>query len=357
MRCVRPFSLGAGSIQAESLPATTELLSTRHTKYDGQPGLFITYVLAMQRAGFDLKAHVAEHRFIYKRRCVLASFSYGHRLVNELCGFRSTSQIDALADPWSRDEIGAFLTRLSRSAYSSVDAFLERNVEDIDLGKYLIAHTLKQKENPDRLFPPNSSGWYQYLFTRLLVEDRPEFEKNNLAIVTFNYDRSLEAYLDLVLQNRFRMSSESAHEILAQLPILHVHGILGSYPEVPYQPNTDSPSEVRRISQEIQIISEIADRDDGFCNAQFEQANQYLVEAGRIFFLGFGFNSNNIRRFRFFNKSNLEGKEIRATDQGFDGEVLREAFERFGEFGIDAGIFTHSAATCELFFHRVARLE
>jgi hypothetical protein len=284
-------------------------------------------------------------------------YPLGRGLLSRLCQLRWEPDIDRLSNKWPKDQITDFLTRLSRAGYSSVDEFLEKNSEYVDLGKYLIARELKKKEDPDRLFPPHNSGWYKYLFSSLLVHDQPEFEENNVTIVTFNYDRSLEAYLDLALQSRYKISDSSAQRICGQLPILHVHGILGQYPAVSYSKSTDSENELLEISKQIQIISEIQDKTDAFCNAQFEQANRYLRQAQRIFFLGFGFNSNNIRRFQFFNKDSLERKEVRATNQGFRGAILVETLERLESFGIIQEVFAPSAPTCELFFERAARFQ
>jgi len=108
-----------------------------------------------------------------------------------------------------RSDAERFLTKLSRSGHYSVDAYLERTDEDISLGKYLLALSLKRLEVLDQLFPPSNSGWYQYLFNSLIAQNSG-FGENNLTIVTFNYDRSLEAYLYNALLNRFSFSNEEA---------------------------------------------------------------------------------------------------------------------------------------------------
>jgi hypothetical protein len=116
---------------------------------------------------------------------------------------------------------------LSRSGHYSIDAFLETVPEDMKLGKYLIALCLKQLESVDRLFPPNDSGWYQYLLSSLLGSSVSPFSGNQLTIVTYNYDRSLEAYLyHALIAAVFGMTDVEATEELARIPILHVHGIL-----------------------------------------------------------------------------------------------------------------------------------
>jgi hypothetical protein len=72
----------------------------------------------------------------------------------------------------------------------------------------------------------------------------------------------LRLYLHPALQSRFRISSDKAAAVLSELPIVHVHGILGSYPEVPYVATSD-PEELLAISRRIQIIHEIERRERG----------------------------------------------------------------------------------------------
>ncbi len=251
-------------------------------------------------------------------------YPLGMQLISNLCTRGRLSKIDVFPDDWQKIDAEMFLTRLSRSAYYSIDAFLETDREHSSLGKYLIAQELKKHEDIDNLFPPHNSGWYQYLFNSLLVDGKPNFSSNKLNIITFNYDRSLEAYLYTALQNRFQISAGEAEDILKGLPIIHVHGILGEFPLVPYRSQCDI-TELISISQEIRIIYEIPEHDGDFCNDMFRKAHDMLLAAQRIFFLGFGFHQDNIRRFRFFTEDSIKDKMLRATFYGW-GDIQRENF-------------------------------
>ena len=244
-------------------------------------------------------------------------YPLGSQLVSELCASRGTPALDNLPNGWSRADANEFLTQLSRSGHYSIDAFLETGPDQAALGKYLIARGLKTREVVDSLFPPFVDGsWYQYLLNVLLREGgTAKFEPDNLGIITFNYDRSLEAYLHHALQSRLRVSGDEAANVLSRLPIVHVHGILGRYPEVPYVTSSD-PAFLVEISQQIQIIHEIKDVSDGFCNGMFERANAMLGSAKRIIFLGFGFHSDNIRRFKFFTPESMADRHVRGTTYG-----------------------------------------
>lgn len=282
-------------------------------------------------------------------------YPLGSELIANICRKQSTAT-EANAGPFRSAEVEGFLRRLSRSGHYSIDAFLADAGDQIELGKFLIARELKQIEDLDRLFPPNNSGWYQYFFNQLLVDGRPEFGRNNVAVITFNYDRSLEAYLHTATMNRFGMSSSDASHALSDVPLIHVHGTLGEYPRIPYA-STDSAEEILEISKGIKIIHEIEDRSDGFCSVAFEEASRYLSDAERIFFLGFGFHHDNIDRFRFFKPENLVGKEIRSTTFRMQALDHQSIPKRLAPFGIPNEAFPMNSASCEYFFSRTAYLE
>ena len=281
-------------------------------------------------------------------------YPLGRVLVNELFKLRGSAELDHLPDGWSRDGVERFLTKLSLSDPSSIDAFLEANRDEASLGKFLIARHLKKLEDIDRLFPPHDSGWYRYLFDSLLVDGSPQFEKSSLTIVTFNYDRSLEAYFHTRLQHRFQLDEAEATRILNQLPIIHVHGILGEYPASPYRSECGT-HELVTISQQIQIIHEISDSENDFCNEMFRQANQRLKSAERIYFLGFGFHRDNLRRFQFFSRENTGGKTLRATTAGMGGLDVQNLITTLAEMGFPANAF--EGHVCNNFFSHMAGLE
>ena len=205
------------------------------------------------------------------------------------------------------------------------------------------------------LFPPNNPGWYQYLFNSLLDQNKPSgFESSPLSIITFNYDRSVEAYLHESLMARFKMPPAEASLILAQIPIVHVHGSLGKYPDIPYVPHCN-PGELLQISKQIQIIHEVPDPLDGFCNSEFEKANKLLNKSERIFFLGFGFHPDNIRRFQFFAPDKTAHRNIYATTSGMGSVDVQELVSRLAPLGFAAATFNGNA--CNEFFSNVAALQ
>ena len=283
-------------------------------------------------------------------------YPLGSELVSRLCRLRGSSELDHIPEGWTREVAETFLTRLSRSGHYSIDAFLGKQNTGAPLGKFLITQEMKKHEDINNLFPPHNSGWYQYLFNALIGDDGPQFEKSLLSIVTFNYDRSLEAYLHVALQNRFLLSEADAEQILRQLPIIHVHGTLGDYPQVSYSPQC-SPAELVSISSKIQIIYEIQDRDGDFCNEMFQKSHHLLQDAERIYFLGFGFHPENLRRFRFFNKDSTRNKILRCTTWGLITRERAQLLTRLEEAGFTEQSFPLNCTDCWSFFEMTAYLE
>ncbi len=203
---------------------------------------------------------------------------------------------------YEKAHIWEFRKNLVLSGRSSVDEFLEYRTDFLDVGKEAIAAALLSFEQTTNLFNvKKDNNWYQYLFG-LLNTSFDEFDQNKLAIITFNYDRSLEQYLFTALQHAYNKNDEECAEKLNKIPIVHVHGKLGRLPwerthysVVPYDVNRSNKLGlyVGRGRENIKIIHENIDKDP-----EFHQAFELLIAAKRIYFLGFGFNETNLKRLR-----------------------------------------------------------
>ncbi len=204
---------------------------------------------------------------------------------------------------YEKEQTWEFRKNLVLSGRSSVDEFLEYRTDFLDVGKEAIAAALLSFEQTANLFNvKKDNNWYQYLFG-LLNTSFDEFDQNKLAIITFNYDRSLEHYLFTALQHAYNKNDEECAEKLNKIPIVHVHGKLGRLPWegthysiVPYDDVNRSDKlglYVGRGRENIKIIHENIDKD-----SEFHQAFDLLIAAKRIYFLGFGFNETNLKRLR-----------------------------------------------------------
>lgn len=278
-------------------------------------------------------------------------YPLGRELVNTILQDKSTNKY--LTNHVHPDIITSFYKKLSRSDPPSIDSLLGLYGGYKEIGKFLIAKALKSIEDVDKLFPPHDPGWYRQLFEYAFDSDNG-FRDSNIKIVTFNYDRSLEAYIYWRLVDGFDMHPPVAREMMTHLPIEHVHGILGAFPEVEYGPvkNLDT---LWSIAESIQVISEIEDVSFGFCSQSFEKANTYIKEAERVFFMGFGFHEDNMRRLGFVDSSLASKKTIIAAcgDIGLIAkDNLKRRLEPFG-FPRNEWLLTYE---CNLLFNYGASL-
>jgi len=265
-------------------------------------------------------------------------YPIGTELINEVCErILRRKYHHSVKDHHDVTEIEDFFIRLSRSGYYSVDAFLEANDDLLEVGKLLMADALKIHEVPITIFPPGRPGWYQTLFDSLgpSIDDIPH---NQLSVITFNYDRSLEFYLHQAITHRHRITEGEALELLSQLNIIHPHGSLGDYPAIPYSTHVDDES-LLKICSAIKVVHEIEESDEQFCTPEFRSCHDALLAAERIYFLGFGFHEDNVRRMNFFDKKTIREREVLATCQlgSIDKKRLLRKMERYGFSG---GVFT-----------------
>src|SRR5258708_38955318 len=92
-----------------------------------------------------------------------------------------------------------------------------------------MAIALIQCENEPHLFKRDGKSWYEYLFNQLNTQFE-DFGRNQLKILTFNYDRSLEHFLFTALKNASGTSVGDCAGKLKTMQIIHLHGDLGPLP-------------------------------------------------------------------------------------------------------------------------------
>ena len=225
-------------------------------------------------------------------------------------------------------EYTQFAGDLAHSGSPSVDAFLEENDRWLDIGKSAIALFLLDAEINCRpkIFPPDQpkDHWYETLWSRLKGSSWALFKKNPLAIVTFNYDRSLEHYLVTVLCNNYNIKASTAMRGLTKMPILHVHGDLGNY--IAHDNKADFAQRLNKsrftiAKQRILIVHE----NEGQTK-DFVLARKLITEAERVLFIGFGYHPKNMAKLGFRSLQEINGlgvfrvlgthKGIKARDWG-----------------------------------------
>ncbi len=219
-----------------------------------------------------------------------------------------------------------FLDAFKRSQSYSIDSFLSHRPEFQDIGKQAIARTLLPLESIENLHAIDlDDHWYRYL-AHAMDTSWERFCENDIAFVTFNYDRSLEVFLIDMMRHRFNKSEDEAHAMLSRFPIVHVYGSLGSVDPrasnfVPYGGGDDVDRSAWLAASGLRIIGE--DRDG--CE-EFSKAKELISKAAALCFLGFAFDPVNVER--------LGGRTIgagwRPSTDGGSGRVLAFAASTYG---------------------------
>ena len=248
-----------------------------------QPSVFILGAGASEPYGFPL-GHELTKQII-------------ERLNPESEGNQQMVQAVIRAAHCRMSNISEFVKDLLESQTESVDAFLEHRPDLVTIGKYAIAAVLQVNERCETLHSCEpKKHWYKYLL-RMVNAPFDQFQDNKLSIITYNYDRSLEEFLFRALRVRAKGQhgdDEWARKLRESIPIVHLHGQLGSHPQfavdgtkvvVPYG-DWGKGAFLKLAGDGIRIIHEDFDLDN---DPVFQQAYRLLSQAKYVFFIGFGY--------------------------------------------------------------------
>lgn len=225
-----------------------------------------------------------------------------------------------------------FVEQLFYSDCSSIDAFLEHRTKFMEVGKTAIAFHLIRSEVHNAIF--EAKNWYTLLFERMSGHNLEAFANNNVGVITFNYDRSLEHYLFTALRNRYETTDDDVKKVLSHIPIIHVHGRLGYLPWQDFAPQNERREYEALLKKEaIQIaasgIKIISDNLDD--TAEFVQARDLMNKAERIGFLGFGYHPRNMERLKV-----PANKVIRGTAYKYTTAEIQSLHNRYGRLSLVA---------------------
>lgn len=204
--------------------------------------------------------------------------------------------------------IDSFAVAFGQSGLNNIEEFLQKRPEFMDIGKLLLFECIKEKENLETLF--KKEGWYSYLYDAM-NDSLDSFGKNNLCILTFNFDLSLEAFLYEALRNTYGKRQEEIVEQLKNIKIVHLHGQVGNLPwqEAPRVREYGGQlprADIAEFARNMDIVSK-------------REVKDILDSAEVIAFLGFSYNESDMKMLGI---STLEGKTILGSTFGLKpGEI------------------------------------
>ncbi|MBK9098079.1 MAG: hypothetical protein IPM14_08185 [bacterium] len=203
-----------------------------------------------------------------------------------------------------RTEIAKYsylIESFKQSSTKSFDLFLSRNKEKYyEQGKFILAwcilyFELMSKFNED--IERQESDWYTLIYNYITDDmikstDLEKFRDNKLNVITFNYDRSFEEFLWRSLFFSFSGDREDVTKISEWIKVFHAYGKI--YDLQWEQTEKGEKYQTNKIldladkaKENIQIIYDER-------NPRLEEIKKIIIEAERIFFLGFGYSKENI---------------------------------------------------------------
>ena len=127
--------------------------------------------------------------------------------------------------------------------------------------------------------------------------------------------------LEVILKRAKTKSLDDACALFQQISFVRVHGKLGGYPELKYSAGVSSENVVLAAGQ-VLVVSEVEDP-----LPTFDEASTLQQSADRIYFIGFGFHPDNVRRLRLFDTVADNPQHISGTTLGFSEKEWKGAME------------------------------
>lgn len=197
-----------------------------------------------------------------------------------------------------------FVIDFKKFDHDSIDLFLDIFKEHSDIGKKAIYLTILQAEalNNKRV---KVQGWYTELF-RLMIGKSDNYFKlseNNITIVTFNYDRSLENYFyNSFMDFANSIGPKEKIEELKKIKIYHVYGKLADLPWESDKNPLDYGNDVSMIqlNECKDNIKTIHERKENI--KTLESIVSSIQLAAKLYYLGFGFAGENAEIISLNNK-------------------------------------------------------
>jgi hypothetical protein len=228
-------------------------------------------------------------------------------LCHEVRSNPNQRQFASYLSPDLADQAAVLETCIDESPMQSIDLLLQYRHDLMGVGKLAIAYCLLPWESHGNLAKADrrNTDWYPYLFEAMRTEGLDDFFSNPITIVTFNYDRSIDAFFRRSLCSIY---NKQVDEIERQMPgfrIIHLHGQLGSLQENPYGCCANGKFKQTAVpiaANSIKIIHEVGDPDN---DSDFLAARAAINAAEAIIILGFGFNKENVGRLQI-NKSHAQ---------------------------------------------------
>jgi hypothetical protein len=210
----------------------------------------------------------------------------------------------------------AFIRRGAGLSFS-IDNFIHQNGPDENLefcAKAAIVSAILQSERKSRLFEREgapltsdlshrlANSWYLTFFRMLGANVRRanlDTIFKDISIVCFNYDRCIEHFLYVALQDAYNLSKDEAAKLLGTLKIVHPYGSIGS---LPWDQRSGAGSSPHRVSYGGSAKHKLVDlaaniktfTEQNIDNTDLATVRNFIASGARIVFMGFGYYKQNM---------------------------------------------------------------
>ena len=228
-------------------------------------------------------------------------------------------------------KISEFKAELATSGVKSIDTFLERRKEFHKVGKASIAWAMCPYEANSQSYSEGrrDTNWYRYLWERMHGGvSLDDLARNKLAILTFNYDRSLEHFLFGAAKAYYGAHAAKCAQVLKQIDVVHLHGSIGQLPWQSGKGQTVSYGRGRTFEAILIAMSRIKIASGNSADdPEFVRARELLKSAERVYFLGFGYHPDNLARLGL-DEDQWTGSALAGTCHGLGSREIADIRER-----------------------------
>jgi len=278
-------------------------------------------------------------------------FPTGPRLARLVCNKleeAAPASGDTIDTPFSRALLSTYLKQGFSHAFfrefwmafrysgcAGLDEFVQPqgNRRFLDLAKAGMIELLVAQEIDQNLAQDDETfhqvDWCTYLFRLMRTAEADLFQHNRVRVITFNFDRSFERRLFLLLRDGYGLSDHDAGATRGAIQVLHLHGRLGgekwlneNRPESREFAPTASPQQKVELLRSIRIVHQELDIDE------VRRAVEWLDEAETICFLGFGYHPLTLGRLNL--SEPLPRATIWGTTLGLSAPELTRLRRHFG---------------------------
>lgn len=211
----------------------------------------------------------------------------------------------------------------------SIDDFIDANRHDSRIaicGKLAIASSILEAERKSKVFVDQGniyntidfkaiqSTWYlkfYSLLTKQLAKSDIDKVFENVIVVNFNYDRSLEHFLKHAFCKHYNISAQEVTQLIDKLIIFRPYGSVGKYIEFG---SNNFPRHDELISSLKTYTEQVEDREG------LNQVKQAIQDAEVLVFLGMAYHPNNMNLLQ--TSCEKINKKIYATRVGISDEDL-----------------------------------